>query len=219
MRLRGPWEYETVSAAVPRRGRVKLPDAWPSLAEHRGVPLRLRRVFHRPSGLEPHERLWLAWEGLNAGDRVCCNGKLLGNGDPLTAAKSFDITPLLAEQNELLIDLPAVGAASRPFDVWLEVRGLQYLVLKALGLELDAVDFFLQFEARVEGEPAAGPLELIVRSEDEEIIYANVSVGEDFATSAAVTSLPAGANSLEVSIRLVRGAARIWEARRHAPLA
>ena len=86
IRLRGPWTY--------------MPDSLQGG--------RARRVFHRPTGLEPHEAVILVIEkpdstGLDSTDAVTLNQESLGSVG--RAGAEFDITGLLQEQNELLIDI------------------------------------------------------------------------------------------------------------------
>jgi hypothetical protein len=95
---------------------------------------RWSRVFHKPTGLEPDDALWLVCSGLPAGAVVSLNGTRLTPGDARAspAPNQFDITALLAAANR--IDLvvpsdPAPPAAHRPpptpfpYDVRLGVVG------------------------------------------------------------------------------------------------
>jgi hypothetical protein len=109
-RLRDPWQRE------------ELGDG--------GV--RWSRVFHRPTGLEVDDELWLVCSGLPPGAGVAMNTA------PLTqpghdAPYQFNVTALLADKNRIAIEIPSPGlppAASSlppssafPFDVRLGVVG------------------------------------------------------------------------------------------------
>lgn len=56
IRLRGPWEFFSSDAIDGAPERIDLPDEWERLSEIAG-PVRLRRRFHRPTGLDASHRL------------------------------------------------------------------------------------------------------------------------------------------------------------------
>jgi hypothetical protein len=91
IRLRGPWEEQPLEG-----GRVCL----------------VRR-FHRPTGLEAGDRVWLVIGEVSAPAEVTLGGKLLGRiaqaqpPAPQTSTARFDITAELAPLNVLEIRLPA----------------------------------------------------------------------------------------------------------------
>jgi hypothetical protein len=90
------------------------------------------RVFHRPTGLEDDDALWLVCSGLPAGATVVMNGERLtpcatdvppvrtaeplpapDTGDApvahITARNQFDVTHLLADANRIEIRIPSSG--------------------------------------------------------------------------------------------------------------
>ena len=83
-RLRDPWHCEP----APEGG------------------LRWSRVFHRPTGLEPDDELWLVVSGLPAGAQLTVNGHAF----PADMTQA-PVTPLLADANQIQILLPAAPAA------------------------------------------------------------------------------------------------------------
>jgi beta-galactosidase/beta-glucuronidase len=123
MHLKGPWEYEPVAtdaASAPAAGTAKLPAAWQAIVgDFRGT-LRFRRRFHRPTNLEPHERVCVVFDGLGGTARVAVNGQLLGTIDGGRTTGQFEITPLLRPNNELVveIDYGADHARRAPGGLW-----------------------------------------------------------------------------------------------------
>lgn len=104
IRLRRPWQREVAEQAV-----------------------RWRRRFHRPTGLQSHQRVLLVVEGLAAEGRATLNGRELG---PLASDASpcrFDVSQRLEANNELVLELdvsPPVGATptdAPPAQVALEI--------------------------------------------------------------------------------------------------
>jgi hypothetical protein len=81
IRLRGPWQSRDLSGMV-----------------------RCRRTFHKPTGLETGEQVWLVVEPRSRAT-VHLNGRLLGDVQPGTAAGRFDVTGLLDDGNALEIDV------------------------------------------------------------------------------------------------------------------
>jgi hypothetical protein len=106
----------------------RLRDPWQCAATDAGG-VRWSRRFHRPTGLEPDDQLLLVLSGLPAGAMVTVNGHgfdgepsaVSGQGsadhiDPAssiepqaspTVAAQFDLTPILADANEIEIDVPS----------------------------------------------------------------------------------------------------------------
>jgi hypothetical protein len=79
IRLRGPWEHQTLEGGL----------------------VRYTRRFHRPTGLEGGERVWLIVDGRAADVSL--------NGQPLAGARC-DVTPLLAPSNHLAIIITPVAS-------------------------------------------------------------------------------------------------------------
>lgn len=125
IRLRGPWQVEPVArfvlqadgsyllveANLPANARVTMPADWSAScgAEFLGR-VRYRRVFHKPTGLDSGERVYLVVEPPCSEALVKLNGSLLGSvcsGEP---AGRLEITASLEEDNqlEILVDHPSI---------------------------------------------------------------------------------------------------------------
>jgi beta-galactosidase/beta-glucuronidase len=119
IRLRGPWQYEPLMQweldhegslrevdELPPAGRMVMPGDWSqSLGRDFRGRVRYVRAFGRPTNLEPGEKVWLVSDGVDLDGRAALNGLPLG---PVTNARDqarFDITDLLAERNELVIEV------------------------------------------------------------------------------------------------------------------
>jgi hypothetical protein len=123
MHLKGPWEFEPVAGDhPPPAGRVKLPQSWEDTwGEFRGA-IRYRRRFHRPTNLDPHERVWIVFDGMGGSAQVAVNSRQLGvilPGAPFPAR--FEVTPLLQANNELVVDVAFGGDVSGPGGLWAPV--------------------------------------------------------------------------------------------------
>src|SRR5262245_9592251 len=140
IRLLGPWAFEPVARTVlhsnglieeqaagllPPPGRMKMPRSWSgtALAGFRGC-VRFRRPFHAPRALEPHERLWLVFHGIDYFADVHLNGTPLGRHEGYFDPFEFEISPLVRANNELVVNVncPAEldGARRRMLRVGLE---------------------------------------------------------------------------------------------------
>ena len=90
-RLRDPWQCEcTLDGGV-----------------------RWSRVFHRPTGLEADDALWLVCSGLPPGAAVTLNATRL---TPRRARRShqFEVTSLLADTNRIEIVIPSDSCLALP---------------------------------------------------------------------------------------------------------
>ncbi|MEX2288556.1 MAG: NRDE family protein [Planctomycetaceae bacterium] len=118
MHLRGPWEVEWVSNAespppqpspaggegerqATDSGRVKLPADWQSLFGERRGTVRFTRRFGKPTNLEPHEKVFIAFDGIGGVARVSVNGSHVGIIENSTSTIRFDVTALLNPSNTL----------------------------------------------------------------------------------------------------------------------
>lgn len=140
IRLRGPWQCEILSRLVaaedgslasvaveePLNGAVAVPG---DLAEVAGPGFsgqaRLSRAFHRPTGLDPHERVWLMVDAAGSEAIVALNGQTLGAAAAGESPAAFDITERLAPDDVVTLELThrpqdAPGQVIGP--VWLEIR-------------------------------------------------------------------------------------------------
>ncbi|QDT00071.1 hypothetical protein [Adhaeretor mobilis] len=104
-RLRHPWDQETGETCDFTR--------W-------------SRGFHKPTGLEPSDRMWLVVSGLPAGCTVVVNEQEL----PAPAANKpgqYEVTELLGDTNRIEITVPAEHEQPVPFpyDVRLGIVGCE----------------------------------------------------------------------------------------------
>ncbi|MCA9249115.1 MAG: hypothetical protein KDA42_18460 [Planctomycetales bacterium] len=134
IRLRGPWllrplgadEAPASSEADYPHDRVQVPDDWTATlgAMYRGRA-EYRRRFHRPTGLEIGEAVFLVFDGVRSRGMVQLNGAPLGCVDE--AGGEFDISAQLDEPNILLVRVehtaePTADQAARPGGIVGEVR-------------------------------------------------------------------------------------------------
>lgn len=128
IRLRGPWQYQVLSQChvstgtpplakigeLPPPGKVQMPADWESHlgSDFRGC-VRYVRNFGCPTALEPHETVFLVLEGVDALGRVELNGEQLGEITLAAGTAKFEITELLQERNELVVEveLPIYASA------------------------------------------------------------------------------------------------------------
>ena len=118
--LRGPWEFEWLSDDVKQSqrhepiekntlpatsGRVQMPTDWQSLFGNMRGTARFRRHFHRPTNLEPHERVFIVFDGVGGTGHVELNGQRLGNVDLQNPQVDFDVTDCLSQSNSLVVEL------------------------------------------------------------------------------------------------------------------
>ncbi len=140
IRLHGPWEYQPFvrfvmragsveeSDDLPPSGRVEIPGDWrETLGDDFYGRVRFMRHFHRPTGLETGQRVFLAVERVCLHGRVWLNEQLLGNvaytGGPFRfeVSKNLDVRNLLAIEVEL--PPPENPGSARP-DCELQPGGL-----------------------------------------------------------------------------------------------
>ncbi|HVX61650.1 MAG TPA: hypothetical protein VHC19_13640, partial [Pirellulales bacterium] len=197
IRLRGPWEFEVLSGAdsaacedAPARattGKARLPCDWSeTLGRAFRGRVRYRRRFNRPTGLDSHERVWLVVEGVDAFGQATLNGQALGEVRGYALPASFDVTELLAPNNELLLDveLPADAApasnAVRPGresmpggpigEVRLEVRSSAYVERLAIWITAAERAARLHVSGRIGGAAAISPLAVVVNGDQRELL-------------------------------------------------
>ncbi|MEX0715666.1 MAG: hypothetical protein WD066_03730 [Planctomycetaceae bacterium] len=143
IRLRGPWKYEWFAArsdppsldspatdpSAVLVGVATMPARWDALFGRRAGRVRFRRVFHRPTNLDPDERVYVVVERLIAGATLELDGHRLGRIAPDEERGEFDITSLVRPNSELSIELAHDPRAddARAGEVWgtvaVEIRG------------------------------------------------------------------------------------------------
>ncbi|MGH7140127.1 MAG: glycosyl hydrolase 2 galactose-binding domain-containing protein, partial [Pirellulales bacterium] len=243
IRLRGPWQLEPLrrylTAAdgsvvesqedLPPPCRTTVPSDWGDVLgrDFRGRA-RYRRSFQSPPPLDPHERVWLVVEGVDAQGAVALNGRLLGEIPGYALGRSFDVTSLLSSRNQLAIevDLPPMDAANGPLRpgrelrpggpigaVRLEIRSLWYVC--DLGIWSTAVDSGFVAAGRIAGEPSDARIAIVISGCQRELAYIELQSGEsfeipfeadDFATWTADRPVLA-----PIEVKLLGGSSSVWQ--------
>ena len=126
IRLRGPWELRAAGADHLAAIRVKLPTLWRHARCDLSAPARLSRRFGRPTGLAPHQRVWLCVAAAQPLGTVMLSGETLFAGVPESQEVRCDITQRLQSRNEIDLELEpytSPDAADAPVlgEVWLEI--------------------------------------------------------------------------------------------------
>lgn len=117
--LRGPWEYEPVvlssgehAAAEVAHGRPFLkaarahfPAGWDVLFGNSCGCARFRRRFHRPTNLDPDERVILEIAAVGGVGKLTVNGVELGTVRHSREPQRYDVTDVLTGNDELIIEL------------------------------------------------------------------------------------------------------------------
>lgn len=125
IRLRGPWQVEPVARFVLQAdgtyqpdsenlsaaARATMPADWSAIcgADFFGR-VRYRRIFHRPTGLDSGERVFLVVEPAISEACITLKGALVGIMNAGEPAGRFEITDRLEEDNrlEIIVDHPAL---------------------------------------------------------------------------------------------------------------
>jgi hypothetical protein len=179
IRLRGPWECEPLPRAegavpVPAPPVMALPARW----HEGGLPgftgrVRFRRRFGYPGQIDSHERVWLTFAGVSDRADVWLNERALGQ---LTseAPGSFEVTPLLQERNELVVEVEGQAESGGLWgEVALEVRCTAYLREVQVWVEPAGKAFHLHATGEVVGS-ADRPLDLYVLLGRSNLAYTTV---------------------------------------------
>lgn len=112
--LKGPWEYRWIAGTEPaspeHSGRVKMPCDWQSIFDQRAGTVRFARRFHKPTGLEPGDTVWLLFDGIGGEISLWLNGEPLAmNTPPVSAihspALATEITNRLGPSNEIALEV------------------------------------------------------------------------------------------------------------------
>jgi beta-galactosidase/beta-glucuronidase len=128
MFLKGPWEARRLNREEPSR-RVTLPANWQTIFDGSSCGCaEFRRRFNQPTNLEAHEHVWIVFQGVRGAGWVSLNGQRLGGIEFGDETAEFEITPHLAQHNELVVQLTFdVGSPlDQPGGLWgpvaLEIR-------------------------------------------------------------------------------------------------
>jgi len=164
IRLRGPWECEPLAVAgdaisLPGPCRMTMPCRWADggLAGFQGRA-RFRRRFGYPGQIDAHERVWLTFAGASDRAIVTLNAVTLGTHDPADSPFEYEVTALLGQRNELIVEVEGGANGGLWGEVALEVRCSAFL--RAMRCEVTAVgDGFARIH--VSGELAGSATDML----------------------------------------------------------
>jgi hypothetical protein len=174
IRLRGPWECEPLArsggdnAPLPPPLRMTMPCHWDEggLAGFAGR-VRSRRRFGYPGRLDAPERVWLTFAEVEGSAEVWLNGTPLGKGRADRLPFEFEVTALLRERNELVVDVESASErGGLGGEVALEVRCSAFL----RGVRVESAGGDLHVRGEVVGA-ADGLLELYVVLDRSTVAY------------------------------------------------
>ena len=111
--LRGPWDFtwQQDSAdpadqpAVSKAGTATMPREWTALFGDVAGTAQFRRKFHRPTNLDPHERVLIVFTELRGTGNVRLNESPLGEFNADGGLVDFEITTAMKPFNELIVDV------------------------------------------------------------------------------------------------------------------
>lgn len=133
IRLRGPWECEPIAwtnsedeRELPAPRRMKLPCRWHEggLTDFEGT-VRFRRRFGYPGQIDDNERVWLTFEGIEGQSQIRLNDIILNKGH--VEKFEHDVTSMLAQRNELIVEITGSENAGLFGEVALEIRRTAFL--------------------------------------------------------------------------------------------
>lgn len=112
IRLIGPWDYVWLGATDPTTdapptvtGTIKMPCDWQSIFGPRAGRATFSRRFHRPTNLEPHERVFIVLTGVGGAGQFSLNGLAMGEFDGKTKSAEVEVTDRLVSFNQLEVTL------------------------------------------------------------------------------------------------------------------
>jgi beta-galactosidase/beta-glucuronidase len=203
IRLRGPWECE------PPGQRITMPCRWRDtvLGEFAGV-VRCRRRFGLPRQIDTHERLWLTFDGLSDAGRISLNGNLLGKHGG-AAPLRFEVTGLLQERNELLVEVESSdGEGGLWGEVALEITCSAYLRNLCVRQSGEGQAVQLHVTGEVAGT-ADRPLDLYLLLDNRTMAYQAVEPGRSFTLTSELIGEHENVAAGEVRVELVNGGS-LW---------
>jgi beta-galactosidase/beta-glucuronidase len=137
IRLRGPWECEplarfvttpdgqneTVTTDLPAPRRMTIPCRWRDggLKDFAGR-VRFRRHFGYPGRIDENERVWLTFTGIEGTAEIKLNGQLLRPREQTQDPLEFEITGLLGNRNDLVVDVEGQETGGIYGEVAMEIR-------------------------------------------------------------------------------------------------
>jgi hypothetical protein len=215
IRLRGPWDFESLTRAdgrpgpLPTRGRMIMPCRWGEggLGDFAGR-VRFRRHFGWPGRLDAHERVWLILAGVEGAAQVRLNGQMVANIEGESGPWEFEVTPLLQVRNELVAELDGSGGLAGLWgEVALEVRCTAFL----RNVRWWTVPVGEAVQLHVAGELVGAserPLELYTLVDGKTVIYRTLEPASS-GTPFHLTSADLLAEHRHVRIEVVNGAC-VW---------
>jgi hypothetical protein len=164
----------------------------------------------RPWQIDPHEYVWLTFAGVDERAVVWLNGKLLGQHEGAADPFEFEVTSLLQDRNELVVEVEATAGDGGLYgEVALEVRCTAYL----RGIRISATTAGETICLHVEGEvvgPCPGALELYLILDRGTVAYKQVTAalgGQLFQIASEELRIEPGTHYVRVD--LVNGST-IW---------
>jgi hypothetical protein len=183
IRLRGPWDCEPLARVdteillpLPSPLKMTLPCRWKDggLAEFRGK-VRFRRRFGQPRQIDGHERVWLTFAGVDGRVGALLNGRSLTIPEITSEPFEIDVTALLKERNELVVDIDsAYGEGGLWGEVALEIRCTAYVHDLQTWIAGEGKERRLHVTGKVVGT-CANQLELYVIADRKTVAYAKVA--------------------------------------------
>lgn len=233
IRLRGPWEceplarFEGESESQNQRTSRSLPAPLqmqiPNRLSAGGLPhfagrVRFVRQFGYPSRIEPHERLWLTFGGIEGDVEILLNEQLLGKQQSGNSGLEFEVTAILQKRNRLTVN---IDCASDQGGIWgevaLEVRCPAFLRNVRMHSTATGPTSELHAEGLVVGA-AEQPLELCLMLDNRRIanaLVAPTAAGSPFHLTAAGLKVQRGRKGgstfrlYKVRVDLVNGT-NVW---------
>jgi hypothetical protein len=151
--------------------RMRLREPWNCQRETGRA--RCRRRFGYPGRIDDYERVWLVFAGVNGRAEVALNGQTLGRRQGRDGPFEFDVTSLLGDRNELVMDIEVGDDEGKLWDeVAMEVRCRAWLKDVRVGIVEDNGER-LVVDGVVIGS-SEGPLELYVVLDRTPLIYTTV---------------------------------------------
>jgi hypothetical protein len=94
----------------------RLRDPW-KCEQLKDSAVRWTRIFHRPTGMEPDDQLFLVISGLPPDAQVTINGKPFAPAERAagftpTVPPQFNLTQILADSNQIELLIPPLTASS-----------------------------------------------------------------------------------------------------------
>jgi hypothetical protein len=193
---------------IPAPLRVTLPCRWAEggLVGFAGR-VRFTRHFGYPGRIDDFERVWLTADGVESVADLTLNGTAVGRYFGNDKHFEAEITPLMRERNELIVDVTGPENGGLWGEVALEVRCQAFL----RGVRVEVRARTLQIQGSVVG-PAEGRLELYAVLGRRTAAYATVAPSPDgtpFSLTADIPSLATEDASPVLKLDLVNGAS-VW---------